>query len=190
MSSSACYDSAVRFLLEDIYEAIEAEQPGVLSASSIVVARAARGSWPRRTHPPAISVEIVPRGETPVKAIGIGQDEIGQVFDLVCNVRKTAKSEGDTLLDLAEDLARALAHRYRLRSDFELTGLASFFGVFFPRPFFTSPFFGTGGAVAARFLRTDAKRIELDPDPEASNRSRAVTRVTFNFAEARATAIA
>lgn len=190
MSSSAIYDSSVRFLTTDVFDAIEAEQPGLLAADAVVVARAARGTWPRRANPPAICVEIVPRGETPVKAIGIGQDEIGQVFDLVCNVRRVGKSQGDELLDVAEDMARALAHRYRLRCGLELSGLSSFFGVFFPRPFFTSPFFGEDGAVAASFLRSDAKRIELDPDPEAPNRGRAVTRVTLTFLEARADAIA
>lgn len=185
MASATCYDAAVAFLVTDVLSTINAEQPGLLESDAVVVARASRGSWPRQCNPRPITVEIVPRGETPVKAVGIGYDEVGQVFDLLCHVRRKGRSTGDELLDIAEDMARALAYRYRLRADIEVGTLSSFFGAYFPRPFFSVPFFGLG-AVAARFLRCDAKRVELDPDPEPSEQARAVTRVTFTFLEARA----
>jgi hypothetical protein len=188
VSSAPSYDAAVAFLIEDVATTIQAEQPSLgLEADAVVVARASRGSWPRRSNPRPISVEIVPRGEVPVKAVGIGYDEIGQVFDLLCHVRRKAKAQGDELLDVAEDMARALAYRYRLRSDLEVGSLSSYCGPYFTRPYCSVPYFGLG-AVAARFLRCDAKRVELDPDPDAGELARAVTRVTFTFLQRRASA--
>ena len=187
--SSPSYDTAVAFLVADIPDVVEAEQPGILNASVVIVSRVPRGTWPRSANPRSVSVEIVARGETPVKAVGIGYDEVSQVFDLMCCVRKTTPSTGAPALDIAEDLARALFRRYRLTSGLEMTMIApeQAFGVAFPRPAFTVPYFGSEVAVT-RFVRSDAKRIEIDADPEAPNRVRAVTRVTFTFLVPRADA--
>lgn len=119
MSSVASYDAAVAFLegdSGDVLSTINAEQLGLLVPGSVKLARAPRGKWPRIPNPFPISVEIVPRGESPVKAVGIGLDEVGQVFDLGCCVRKNTTSDGKAQLNTAEDMVRALVRRYRLVS--------------------------------------------------------------------------
>lgn len=168
MSSAAIYHALIAFLdgdSGDVRSAINAEQPSLLAAGSVGTSRAPRNkAGTRRLNAPPVCVEIVPRGESPSKVVGIGIEELVHVLDLECNVRRKSIATGKSQLDSVENMTRALIRRYRGVSNLAID-LA-----------------GTG----VYFLRSDAMRVEVDQIPEASERIRAVVRVSFTFLESQA----
>lgn len=190
MASAAIYNALAAFLdgdAGDVASTINAEQTGLLVSGAVTMARTHSKSAPRRLNPPSVSVEIVPRGESTPKAVGIGYEEVTHAIDLECSVRRKDLPQGKNQLQTVEDMARALVRRYRLVSNLSTAspGRSSFFGPFWPRPWFLGPFWGFWGASSsAIFVRSDAIRVALDTDPEAAERIRAVVRVSFTFIEA------
>lgn len=196
MASSPSYDALVAFLEGDsadgVLEVVNAEQTDLLAAGSVYFSRAPRAaSGTRKANSLPYVVEIVPRGEAKSKGVGIGYKEVSIALDLSCCFRGKATSEGASQLDVVEDMARAIAHRYdgvsQLAGLSDSVALNSYFGSYWPRPWFSVPYWGSDpDFLGSQFVRSTAERVEIDEDATSGERIRAVTRVTFNFLEARA----
>lgn len=166
MASAASFDACITFLdgdAGDVRTTINAEQTGLLVAGSVTTARSPRGAGTRKANAFPVSVEVAPVGPSTAKAIGIGMEEVSHSFDLECSVRKKSLT-GKEQIDQVEDMCRALIRRYRGVTDLDFS--------FDP---------------TVTFVSADAQRTAIDTDPEAAERIRAVTRVTFTFLESRAT---
>ena len=141
----------------DVRTAINAEFSSLIPTGSVVVSRGARGKAARREKPPSYTVEIVPQNPPAPRAVGIGVVEQDVVVDLEFTARKKDKVEGDSQIDVVEDVARTLVYRYEGKSTFSIT------------------------PTGATFRRSQADVVEIDSIPESQERSRSIVRVAFTF---------
>ena len=158
MASSAIHDALVTYLTGDsgdIRTTVNGEQSNLLPSGSVYLDT---GQYTRNTY--SAQVIVRPVKEISQQANGIGSEEITHSFDLVCIVNRKASSDGSTLTDKAEDVARALVRRYQRVSNLSL-----------------APSGGT-------FVRASARRSDLARTNESGDTSVSVVRASFTFSEA------
>lgn len=162
MASAAIYDAATTFLESNVRTVVNAEQSGLLVSGSVTTSRAPKGGPSRGQSPFDVSVEIVPVGPWPSRAVGIGVEEVDLAFDLALEVRKKATPRGATQLDVLEDMSRAIVRAYRNVSTLSIS------------------------VSGATFRRSTASVVTLDETPDKSETARGIVRVVLTFTEAQA----